>query len=146
METTLQSSAQGLRSRITSIEAVELAILGLVLWGLGFLMAIGKPDTTFLNLFILFIVIEVGLLGSWLIYNLYIRIARAAGRAVDIGLWVIAAALTASYTFWAWTILDVNRFLMKKLLYRGEAPVEFAWSVRSKQIRKAWEQARKGAG
>jgi hypothetical protein len=32
---------------------------------------------------------------------------------------------------------------MKKLFYRGEAPVEFAWSVRSKAIRKAWEEARK---
>jgi hypothetical protein len=60
-----------------------------------------------------------------------------------VGLWIIAAMLTASYTFWAWTILDVNRWLMQKLVYRGAAPVEYAWSARSKQIRKAWEQARK---
>jgi hypothetical protein len=74
---------------------------------------------------------------------LYIRIARAGGKAVDIGLWVIATTVTASYTFWTWTILDVNRWLMKKLFYRGEAPVEFAWSVRSKAIRKAWEETQK---
>jgi hypothetical protein len=85
------------------------------------------------------LVIEVGLLGSWGIYNIYIRIARAGGRRVDVGLWIIAAAATGSYTFWAWTILDINRWLMKKLFYRGEAPVEYAWSSRSKQVRKAWE-------
>jgi hypothetical protein len=96
-----------------------------------------------MKLFSLFVVIEGGLLGSWAIYNLYIRIARAGGRRVDVGLWIIAAAATGSYTFWAWTILDINRWIMKKLFYRGEAPVEYAWSSRSKQVRKAWEAARK---
>ena len=62
---------------------------------------------------------------------------------MDIGLWVIASLATGSYTFWAWTILDINRLLMAKLFYRGEAPVEYAWSVRSKQIRKLWERAQK---
>jgi hypothetical protein len=145
METALQSSSQGLRSKIGTIEAIELASIGFVLWCLGALMTIGQPDTTFSNLLILLIVIEGGLLGSWLIYNLYIRIARAGGKIVDVGIWIIAAAATASYTFWAWTILDINRWLMKKLFYRGEAPVEYAWSAQSKQIRKAWEQVRKGA-
>ena len=91
----------------------------------------------------LLLIIEGGLLGSWGIYNIYIRLARAGGRRVDVGLWIIAAAATGSYTFWAWTILDINRWIMKKLFYRGEAPVEYAWSSRSKQVRKAWEAARK---
>ncbi len=143
METTLQASHQGLRSKIAALEAVELAVIGFVLWGLSALLTIGDPDVPFLSTVIMFFIIESGLLGSWLIYNLYIRIARAGGKAVDVGIWVIASMATASYTFWAWTILDVNRWLMKKLLYRGEAPVEYAWSARSKQIRKEWEQARK---
>jgi hypothetical protein len=58
-------------------------------------------------------------------------------------IWVLASLATGSYTFWAWTILDINRFLISRLLYRGEAPVEFAWSESSKQRRKVWEQARK---
>ena len=144
METALQSSSQGIRSSIGTIEAIELAILGFVLWCLGALLTLGAPDVTFMSLLALLVMIEGGLLGSWLIYNLYIRIARAGGKAVDVGIWIIAAAATASYTFWAWTILDVNRWLVKRLLYRGEAPVEYAWSAQSKQLRKAWEQARKG--
>lgn len=143
METQITSPLQALRNKITLIELLELSTLGFGLWVIVSLLTIGAPDVGLLNLIVVFIMIEGGLLGSWLIYNLYIRIARAGGKAVDIGLWVIATTVTASYTFWAWTILDVNRWLMKKLFYRGEAPVEFAWSVRSKAIRKAWEETRK---
>lgn len=143
METTMQLPHQGYRDKLVLIEAIELAALGFLLWCLGAVAAIGEPDTTFLDQIIFFAVTEGMLLGSWAIYNLYIRIARAGGKLVDIGLWVIATAATGSYTFWAWTILDGNRFLMSKLLYRGESPIEYAWSVRSKQVRKAWEKARK---
>jgi hypothetical protein len=92
-----------------------------------------------------FVLTEGILLGSWVVYNVYIRIARAGGRIVDIGLWILASVLTSSYTFWAWTILDINRLLVAKLFYRGEAPVEYAWSITSKQVRKLWEQAQKTA-
>lgn len=143
METQITSPLQALRNKITLIELLELSTLGFGLWVIVSLLTIGAPDVGLLNLIVVFIMIEGGLLGSWLIYNLYIRIARAGGKAVDIGLWVIATTVTASYTFWTWTILDVNRWLMKKLFYRGEAPVEFAWSVRSKAIRKAWEETQK---
>ena len=143
METQITSPLQALRNKITLIELLELSTLGFGLWVIVSLLTIGAPDVGLLNLIVVFIMIEGGLLGSWLIYNLYIRIARAGGKAVDIGLWVIATTVTASYTFWAWTVLDVNRWLMKKLFYRGEAPVEFAWSVRSKAIRKAWEETQK---
>lgn len=143
METQITSPLQALRNKITLIELLELSFLGFGLWVIVSLLTIGAPDVGLLNLIVVFIMIEGGILGSWLIYNLYIRIARAGGKAVDIGLWIIATTVTASYTFWAWTILDVNRWLMKKLFYRGEAPVEFAWSVRSKAIRKAWEEAQK---
>ncbi len=145
METTLQASPQGIRSKIAAIEVVELAAIGFVLWCLSALLTLGDPEITFVSEIIWLILIEGALLGSWLIYNIYIRIARAGGRAVDVGIWIIASAATATYTFWAWTILDVNRWLMKKLFYRGEAPVEFAWSIRSKQIRKIWEQTRTDA-
>ncbi len=145
METTIQSSSKDFRTKMGMIEGIELAILGFVLWSIAALLSLGAPDVGIVSLLTVFVMIEGALLGSWLIYNLYIRIARAGGKAVDIGLWIIAATATASYTFWAWSLLDINRFLMKKLLYRGEAPVEFAWSTRSKQIRKAWEQARGAA-
>jgi hypothetical protein len=126
------------------IEAIELAILGFVLWCASALLIMGDPEVTFLSIVLMLFIFEGVLLGSWLIYNLYIRIARAGGKTVDVAIWVIAAAATASYTFWAWTILDINRWLMKKLVYRGDAPVEYAWSARSKEIRKIWEQSRQG--
>jgi hypothetical protein len=112
------------------------------------LITLVSPNTaerSFADLIIYFFMFQIIFLGSWAIYNVYIRIARAGGRTVDIGIWILASLATGTYTFWAWLILDVNRFLMSKLFYRGEAPVEYAWSWRSKQIRKLWEQTKKAS-
>lgn len=144
MEATLQPSLQqNLRSRIAAIEALELGLLGFGLWSLLGLLSTKTPNSSALDLMVFLLFTEGILLGSWLIYNAYIRIARAGGTRIDIALWVVASALTGSYTFWAWTVLDINRFIIAKLFYRGEAPVEYAWSIRSKRIRKTWEQAQK---
>ena len=40
-----------------------------------------------------------------------VGIARAGGRTIDIGIWVLASLATGTYTFWAWLILDLNRQL-----------------------------------
>lgn len=145
METTLQSSTQSssqfIRTRIAFIEFIELAVLGFAFWCFGAIVAISEPGSSFLDQIIFLIITEGILLGSWAIYNVYIRLARAGGKIVDVGIWVIAAVLTSSYTFWAWTILDLNRLLISRRFYRGDAPVEYAWSAQSKQVRKAWEQA-----
>lgn len=143
METTFQPSLSILQSKITIIEALELALLGLgISFGMA-LLTLDSPEVSLINILVLFLVLEVGLLGSWAIYNLYIRVARAGGSTVDVLIWIIASLATGSYTFWAWTILDINRWLMGKLFYRGEAPLEYAWSVKSKQVRRYWEQMRK---
>jgi flagellar biosynthesis protein FliQ len=143
METILQPSSLNLRSKVAAIEAIELACLGFLFWLFSAIININNPNLSFLDQLGIFVVFQAVLLGSWLIYNAYIRIARAGGRRVDIALWIAATVLTSSYTFWAWSILDVNRWLISRFFYRGEAPVEYAWSARSKQIRKAWEQMRK---
>ena len=143
METALQPSSQNIRNKIAAIEAIELASVGFALWFLFAILTFSDPDMTFFDQIHVFVLFEGLLLGSWAIYNAYIRIARAGGRVVDLGIWILASALTASYTFWAWTILDLNRWLMSRLFYQGEAPVEYAWSIRSKRIRKAWEQMQK---
>ena len=145
METTLQTSSQTFRTKIAAIEAIELGSLGFVLWCFGAAVAMSKPQASLLDQIVFLVITEGILLGSWVIYNAYIRIARAGGRLVDIGIWIVASLLTSSYTFWAWSILDLNRLLMSKLFYRGEAPVEYAWSIRSKRIRKAWEQMQKAS-
>jgi hypothetical protein len=144
METTFEPSLlQNFRTKIAIIEFIELSALGFGFWSLIAIIPGNPVKASFLDLIMFLSIIEGLLLGSWAIYNVYIRIARAGGRIVDVGLWVVASLATGTYTFWAWTILDVNRFLMSKLFYRGEAPVEYAWSARSKQIRKAWEQMQK---
>jgi len=144
MESALQLSLQqNLRTRITIIEVIELALLGVGLWSLMAILP-GKASAPDLNDQIVFLLNSEGLLlGSWVIYNVYMRIARAAGGRVDIALWMIASAFTGSYTFWAWTILDINRLLMVRLFYQGEAPVEYAWSAKSKYVRKLWEQGQR---
>jgi hypothetical protein len=144
METTFEPSLlQNFQSRITVIEAIELTFLTLGVWCLGAYNDIRTGGADLAELISFLVIFEIIVLGSWAIYNLYIRIARAAGQSLDIAIWVLSSIATASYTFWAWTILDINRFIVSRLLYRGEAPVEFAWSSRSKQVRKLWEQARK---
>ena len=146
METTFEPSLlQNFQNRITFIEAIELSFLVFGVWCLGAYNDIRTGGADLAGLISLLVILEIIVLGSWAIYNLYIRIARAAGQSLDIAIWVLASIATASYTFWAWTILDINRFIVSKLFYRGEAPVEFAWSWRSKQIRKLWEQARKAS-
>lgn len=145
MEATFETSVPAVRNKIALIEAIELFIIGSGLWGLFALLNLMSSDTSFVDLIIFFMFIHGVLMGSWAIYNVYIRIARVGGRTVDIAIWVLASLATGTYTFWAWLILDLNRFIMSKLFYRGEAPVEYAWSWRSKQIRKLWEQARKSS-
>jgi hypothetical protein len=127
------------------IEAIELTAIGFLLWFLIAILSVNTPDSSFIELIIFFVIFEGILLGSWAIYNAYIRIARAGGKIIDIVLWIIATGLTGSYTFWAWSILDINRIIVSKFLYLGDAPVELAWSARSKQVRKAWEKAQKEA-
>lgn len=143
MENTIEPSFSNIRNKLALIEAIELASLGFAIWCLGAASAIGSPEGSFSELFPFLLGLEGIILGSWALYNGFIRVARAGGRIVDIGLWIIASGLTASYTFWAWSILDINRLIVSKSLYRGNAPVELAWSARSKQVRKTWEQARK---
>ena len=144
MEATFETSVPTVRNKIALIEAIELFSIGFALWCLGVNTAL-KLGESILGQIDLLIFLQAAGLGSWAIYNTYIRVARAGGRTLDVIIWVLASLLTGSYTFWAWTILDVNRFIMSKLFYRGEAPVEYAWSWRSKQIRKLWEQMKKAS-
>ena len=146
MEATFQPSLQqNWRTRLAVIEAIELSLLGFGLWSLMAIIPGNKSAPNLSNLMTFLLITEGIVLGSWLIYNIYIRIARAAGHRVDIALWMIASAFTGSFTFWAWTMFDINRLLMVRLFYEGEAPVEYAWSIKSKHIRKLWEKAQNAA-
>ena len=70
MENTIKSPMQQVVQRkIASIEAMELAILGFVLWGLAALIPTDS-DGGLMGALSLLLIIEGGLLGSWGIYNI----------------------------------------------------------------------------
>jgi hypothetical protein len=145
MENTFQPSLPAFRSKMAAIEVMELSTIGFIVWGLLLLVPDSTADTTLGVLIGVLFLIEGFLLGSWAIYIAYIRISRFFPSRVDIRLRIFFAAITTTYTLWAWILLDINRLILAKLLYRGEAPVEYAWSWRSKQRRKAWEQTQKAS-
>ncbi len=142
MENTFEPSFPNFLTKMAAIEAMELSVLGFLFWGLLMLIPTETPTTLVVGIGILVIVQGV-ILGSWAIYLVYIRLTRGLYPRADIRLRLVLAILTSTYTLWAWIILDINRWILAKLIYRGEAPVEYAWSSRSKQARKEWEQAQR---
>ena len=142
MEPTFEPSLPNLFNKMAVIEAVELSVIGFLLSGLLILIPTETPTTIVVAIGI-FIIIEAVILGSWLIYLAYIRLTRGLYPRADVRIRFALAFLTSTYTLWAWLILDLNRWILAKLIYRGEAPVEYAWSSRSKLVRKEWEQAQK---
>jgi hypothetical protein len=150
-----RAGVRDLRSNLLALEAIELLLLFTVIYiplmSLYLASVITQPEVYGSVLSALLGVVMMGAAGVaalfflWGVYLLYIRIARWGGPAVDVGLWVICSLATATFTFWCWTVLDINRWIVAKLLYRGEVPVEYAWSAPSKRRRKDWEAARQAA-
>ena len=136
--------AQGIRSNLIAIEAIEQAIVFTLLywWYTNANVEFSDVDEV-ISWFEFYFVLEIGLFVNWGIYNGFIRATRVCGLGRDIQLWIIWTLATGSATLFITTILDINRLIMSKLFYRGEAPVEYAWSHESKQRRRAWEADRK---
>lgn len=142
MEITFQPSLPGFLKKMAVIEAMELSILGFLLWGLVVFIPTETPTTIEMAIGFL-IIIQGGILGSWAIYLAYIHLTRGLYPRADLRLRIVLAIFTSTYTLWAWIFLDINRWILSKLVYRGEAPVEYAWSSKSKLARKVWEQQQK---
>jgi hypothetical protein len=140
--TTTPSLGQRIRANIHLIELTELGTLGVAFAGLANVLA--PPDSLSITFFSL--VLAPGALWAlWGIYMLFITIGRATGRRVEFAIWIVAAAMTASFTFWCWTVLDINRLLMSKLFYQGSRPVEYAWRTDSKQRARRYDAMRRSA-
>ena len=145
-----------IRGNYHLVEVIEIGALSIL--GAGILLLLTMvmyftggstgedPESIFIVPVVGLCGLPLALLALWGIYLLYIRLARLGGKVVDVLLWVGCAILTSSVTFWVWSIFDVNRWIMAKLFYRGDAPIEYAWSTNSKAARKAWEAARKAGG
>lgn len=137
--TTPTTPKPGFLSKLGTIEFLEMLGLGLLVSLFSSLNATEPIGPS--NVLAGWVFIQGAILLAWGSYNLFIRLARAGGSKVDVGLWIIATAATASATFWIWTVLDINRLIVSKIFYRGAAPVEYAWSSKSKLRRKEWEAA-----
>jgi hypothetical protein len=79
MEATFQTSLSPLRSKLTIIEAIELVFLTFGIWCLATLVDVSDRGIHAFGVLYL-IGLELIVLGSWVIYNVYIRIARAGGE------------------------------------------------------------------
>ncbi|MBI5950574.1 MAG: HEAT repeat domain-containing protein [Chloroflexi bacterium] len=140
-----------IRSNLYAIEAFEFGVLSFLAGTFIGLLMIFVPDTSQTDILtkllsgpLVFLGGFIALVALWGVYLLYIILARAGGPIIDIGLWVLMTSITASFTFWCWTILDINRLIVSKLFYRGEAPVEYAWSHASKLRYKQWKLQQSG--
>lgn len=128
-----------IRKSMPALEITELFLLALAF---SIILNVGVPDTSdnpTLSNFTTWVFLTVAALLAYLTYYVYIRVARAGGRIIDLIIWIVASLVTGSVTFWCWTILDANRWILRRTLYNGEAPIEYAWSTVSKARRKAWE-------
>ena len=142
MEATFEPSVSTISTRMAAIEAIELSTIGILFWGL-FVLIPTETQLDLVTMIVALVIFEGAILGSWAIYLAYIRLTRGLYPPTDLRLRIKIAILTSTYTLWAWLILDINRWILAKLIYQGEAPVEYAWSSRSKLVRKEWEQAQK---
>jgi hypothetical protein len=142
MEATFEPSVSTIRTKMAAIEAIELSIIGILFWT-PFVLIPTETQLDLVTMIIALVIVEAAIVGSWAIYLAYIRLTRGMYSRLDIRLRFAIGALTGTYTFWAWIILDIYRWILAKLFYRGEAPVEYAWSSKSKLVRKEWEQAKK---
>ena len=129
-----------IRNNLYVLELIELFILG---FGFAGLVNIVTWDGNIFAALLIQVMIPLGLGVLWLGYMLYIVIARNTGKVVDIFMWVVLAITTSSFTFWYWSILDINRLMIAKFFYTGHVPVEFAWSFKSKARRKVWDKLNK---
>lgn len=142
IETDNTSLIKRVRNNLYALELIELFILG---FGFAGLVNIVTWDGNIFTAALIQMGLPLGLGVLWLGYMLYIVIARNTGKVVDILLWVVLAIATSSFTFWYWSILDINRLMIAKLFYTGHVPVEFAWSFKSKARRKTWNKLNKEA-
>ena len=154
--TTIKKGVAKIRSNLYAIEAIELGLLTMLFGSCFSIMMItsifisNSSQTDIFNIILSIPLLFCGGLFAlfllWGVYLLYILLARAGGPIIDVGLWILMATITGSFTFWCWIILDINRLIVSKLFYRGEAPVEYAWSHASKRRYKEWKLRQKSVG
>lgn len=127
------------RKNIYLLEIVELFALNL-LWIVWWLFS-GRPFDYLVNLILIsyFIV-----LCAWAFYLLMVFIWRTTSIWLLVGLAVLSGGIAIGvYAFLG--LFDLNRLMLDKVAYRGEAPLEYFWNKESSENLREWKKARKAA-
>jgi hypothetical protein len=141
--------AERIRRNIYALEAIELAGLSMLLVLVLGLIGISSPSAnqdywSGLVITTLCIVPAAGL-ALWGLYLLQLKILIP----LPVGC-LIVGVIVASLVYGAGIIMillislfDLNRQILSKSLYLGDAPVEYFWSPRSRVQHSAWNQRNK---
>lgn len=133
------------RQNILVLEAIELTVLfillGLFTVWLG--MSDGAPsDELLINIIVVLFVMGgavVSVLVAWGMYLLVIRIMRRLPLWIFVPLVIVSGGLALGVVV-VISLFDLNRLMLARLLYNGEAPVEYFWSKESSQALEAWKR------
>jgi hypothetical protein len=131
---------QRIRRKLRLVEAIELGVLTVAL-----VLLAGNNSQSGSDTLLILLSFFITFLFFWGWYLLHIRLARAGGTWVDVILWIIEGVFTLGVSVVALLIFDINRFIMVRLFYRGDAPVEYACSPGSKARFKSWRDSQQAA-
>jgi hypothetical protein len=142
------------RRNIYAIEAIELSGLGIALGLLGGLIGKTAPDAieaSFIVTFIAFIALAcTSLLVMLFVWGLYLLQMKIMPR-LPLGCLVVGV-IVSSLAYGAGivvviliSIFDLNRLILAKSLYLGDAPIEFFWSPASRIQYAEWKAKNKMA-
>lgn len=124
------------RKNIYLLEIVELFTLNL-LWIIWWAFS-GRPFDYLVNLILMSYFI---LLCAWAFYLLLIFIWRTTSIWLIIGLAVLSGGIAiGGYVFLG--LFDLNRLMLDKVAYIGEAPVEYFWNKESSANLREWKKTR----
>lgn len=142
----LATLIERLRGNLYVLEWIELTGLGLLLATFVNVAVPSQGINALTTTALVQFFIPAVFVGAWLIYALGLRLARALGSdAGSVVLWILIGFvifLSGGTIVILVTLLDLNRFLVARLLYRGAAPAEYIWNPNSLARRRAWEKTR----
>ncbi len=143
----LATLIERLRGNLYALELVELTAWGFLLATFVNVVVPSQGSNALAITALVQFFIPAVFVAAWLIYAICIRLARAlGGQAGPMALWIgigFAIFLSGGTIVVLVTLLDLNRFLVSRLLYRGDAPAEYLWNPNSLARRRAWDDMMK---
>ncbi len=136
-----------IRHNIYFLEMTEWVLLGLAVTILGH-VAEGSMHTLIVEIALFPSIWKVFSLIFWFIWGIYLLLIRWIRWYLPVPDWVLLILVLLSggvaiVVYGSILLFDVNRLILVKTVYVGEAPVEYFWEKASTKRLQAWKQARK---